>query len=417
MPKDSAKEMAPATATKILKGFEKHYRVFQKIARQSKHNFELCHWQQLQTDAKNRIYFYDKQVKACIKTLGEKLAEGLFDRVLWENIKHHYTHLISTHKQPELAETFYNSIFCNLFDKRYYNNNFIFVKPSISTSYIDMDEPVTKSYYMTTDKIKSGFASILKNCRFKRHYQNFARDVARLEQQLKKQLPCDKPFEIQMLLPLFLRGKAAYLIGKAVMQNEVYPLLVAVLNHPKEGLYVDALLTNNQDISLVFSFSRSYFMVDTPFPSAVIEFLKTILHNKTTADLYSAIGLHKHGKTLLYRMFLKYIKISDEKLVTAPGIKGMVMTVFTFPMYPYVFKVINDDFPPPKTGDKESVKKKYRFVKNHYKAGRLADTWEFSNVAFPIDKLDDDLLKELNDKLISNIEIDNNLLIIQTSLY
>ena len=190
-------------------------------------------------------------------------------------------------------------------------------------------------------------------------------------------------------------------------------LAIDTLNDDERGLYVDSLLTDHGAISIVFSFSRSYFFITTDYPSAIVEYLKELLPGKTRAVLYSAIGLHKQGKTLLYRHFLKYSKITSEKLIIAPGIKGMVMSVFTFPMYPYVFKVINDRFAPPKMGTKEMVKDRYYFVKNHVRIGRLADTWEFSNVAFPLKDIDDTLLQELKKKAASNIEIEDDLLIVK----
>ena len=59
------------------------------------------------------------------------------------------------------------------------------------------------------------------------------------------------------------------------------------------------------------------------------------------------------------------------------------------------------------------VKDRYYFVKNHVRIGRLADTWEFSNVAFPLKDIDDTLLQELKKKAASNIEIEDDLLIIK----
>ena len=221
-------------------------------------------------------------------------------------------------------------------------------------------------------------------------------------------------FELQFISTPFIRGKCAYIVGKIVTQlHSDVPVLIALLNDENKGLYVDSLLTDIGSISIIFSFSRSYFFIATDYPSAIVEYLKELLPGKTRAVLYSAIGLHKQGKTLLYRHFLKYSKITSEKLIIAPGIKGMVMSVFTFPMYPYVFKVINDQFAPPKMGTKEMVKDRYYFVKNHVRIGRLADTWEFSNVAFPLKDIDDALLKELEKKASSNIEIENDLLIIK----
>ena len=398
-------------AKDILSGFQKHYNAFQKSAIAAKTKFENSEWNKLLEDSKNRIYFYDKQVL----NFCDNFKIEPFNEALWLEVKIVYTNLISTYNQPELAETFYNSVFCRLFDKRFYNNNFIFVKPSISTAFIDMDDPIIASYYVDNNLYQT-FNKLLTSFNFKKKYINFEQDIKRLEQQLTKQLDIKEniSFEIQVVKAPFFRRKAVYIVGKIVFNNNsVHPILITILNDTKKGLYVDALLTDIKSISIVFSFSRSYFFVNTDYPAAIVDFIKLILPGKTEAELYSSIGLHKHGKNLLYRAFLQYSKTTSEKLIIAPGIKGMVMTVFTFPMFPYVFKVINDSFAPPKTGTKKIVKDKYFFVKNHCRIGRLADTWEFSNVAFPICDLNKDLLDELINKVGSSISIEGDLLIVK----
>ncbi len=408
--------LSESTSRKILAGFDKHYRAFQQASVQAKSRFDRREWQQLFDDYKARLYFYDKQVKRFCLDLKKELNTDMFDEEVWINTKRAYINLTSNYKQPELAETFYNSVFCLLFDKRFYNNNFIFVKPSISTTFIDMDDPVIDSHYIKTHKLEQTLQGVFTELSFITPYQDLARDVLRLKEQFVKQLDLseDENFELQLAKGTFFRSKAAYIVGKVVLKNnQVRPVLIALLNDEKTGIYVDALLTDVDSISVVFSFSRSYFFVDTDYPAAVVDFLKAILPGKTKAELYSSIGLHKHGKTLLYRRFLKYSRSTGERLVVAPGIKGMVMTVFTFPMFPYVFKVINDNCAPPKTVTKQQVKDKYFFVKNHHKVGRLADTWEFSNVAFPIQDLGEELINELKNKVGSNITIEGDLLIIK----
>ena len=411
-----ANNLPSATAKRILTGFETHYRVFQQASVQAKSRFEKCQWQQLLDDYKARLYFYDKQVKQFCAELSKEIDTELFDEQIWIATKQAYINLSSHHKQPELAETFYNSVFCLLFDKRFYNNNFIFVRPGISTTFIDMDEPIIRSYYINNQQLEQTLAEVFAGCDFAAPYQDLERDISRVKEQLSKQLNLaeDEVFEIQLIDSTFFRRKAAYLIGKVVMKNnQIHPLLIALLNDEDSGIYVDALLTDVSSIAVVFSFSRSYFFVESDYPAAVVDFLKAILPAKTKAELYSSIGLHKQGKTLLYRSFLKYSRSTGEKLMLAPGIKGMVMTVFTFPMFPYVFKVINDNFAPPKMTTKQQVRDKYFFVKNHCKVGRMADTWEFSNVAFPIRDLDEDLLEELKNKVGSSISIEGDLLIVK----
>ena len=139
--------------------------------------------------------------------------------------------------------------------------------------------------------------------------------------------------------------------------------------------------------------------------------------HKTKADFYSAIGFHKQGKTQFYRDFLHHLDNSDDKFELAAGIKGMVMSVFTLPSYPYVFKIIKDKFSPSKNMTKKDVKGKYRLVKLHDRVGRMADTLEYSEVAFPKARFNDELLAELQKVAASIIryegEGDDELIIIE----
>ena len=428
----SSQKISLSIAKKILLGFEHHYQNIKSASIEAKRCFEEKEWEKIENDSKLRLNFYDEQVDVFCKNLSSELKKQTlygakaefnetqkmdkFNSDFWKNTKHVYIELITSHKQPELAETFYNSVFCRIFSRSFYNNQYIFTKPCVSLNYIDMDEPVIDSYFVDDGQLKETLTSVLNNYKFSCKFGNLDQDIERLQEQLIKQMPRlqFEVFELQFISTPFIRGKCAYIVGKIVTQlHSDVPVLIALLNDENKGLYVDSLLTDIGSISIIFSFSRSYFFITTDYPSAIVEYLKELLPGKTRAVLYSAIGLHKQGKTLLYRHFLKYSKITSEKLIIAPGIKGMVMSVFTFPMYPYVFKVINDQFAPPKMGTKEMVKDRYYFVKNHVRIGRLADTWEFSNVAFPLKDIDDALLKELEKKASSNIEIENDLLIIK----
>ena len=429
---NSSQKLSLSIAIKILAGFEGHYENIKSASIEAKRCFEEKEWEKIDRDSKLRLNFYDVRVNDFCKKLSQELKQknlygakaefnksqslDKFNSDFWKSTKSVYTELITSHKQPELAETFYNSVFCRIFSRNFYNNQYIYTKPCVSLNYIDMDEPVIDSYFVENNQLNKILRSVLKSYKFKCKFGNFDQDIERLQEQLFKQVPRleSEVFEIQFINTPFIRGKCAYIVGKIVTQLHAdIPVLIALLNDDTKGLYVDSLLTDAGAISIVFSFSRSYFFITTDYPSAIVEYLKELLPGKTRALLYSLIGLHKHGKTHLYRHFLKYSKITSEKLIVAPGIKGMVMSVFTFPMYPYVFKVINDRFAPPKMGTKEMVKDRYYFVKNHVRIGRLADTWEFSNVAFPLKDIDDTLLQELKKKAASNIEIEDDLLIVK----
>ena len=126
---------------------------------------------------------------------------------------------------------------------------------------------------------------------------------------------------------------------------------------------------------------------------------------KPRNEIYNALGLAKQGKTLFYRDFLHHLRHSRDKFRISPGIKGMVMLVFDLPSYPYVFKLIKDFYPPPKETSREQIKGKYLLVKQHDRVGRMADTLEYSLVAFPRHRFTDELIAEIKKFAPSQIEI------------
>ena len=62
------------------------------------------------------------------------------------------------------------------------------------------------------------------------------------------------------------------------------------------------------ELALLFSANRAYFLVDMEVPSAYVEFLRAMLPDKTASELYTMVGLQKHGKTLFFRDFLQHLR-------------------------------------------------------------------------------------------------------------
>jgi isocitrate dehydrogenase kinase/phosphatase len=164
---------------------------------------------------------------------------------------------------------------------------------------------------------------------------------------------------------------------------------------------VDALVHRREHLTNLLSLSHTYFMVNMEAPSAWVSFLQSLVPAKPKAELYTALGLQKQGKTLFYRDLHDHLKHTTDRFVVAPGTRGMVMAVFTLPSFPYVFKCIRDHFDPPKDTSREEVKEKYLLAKHHDRIGRMSDTFEYSDVALPRDRFDPDLLVELRKKIPS----------------
>ena len=220
-------------------------------------------------------------------------------------------------------------------------------------------------------------------------------------------------FQVQVLSSLFYRNKGAYVVGKIVNGFGELPFALPILHGDDGLLLIDTALIGEEDLLLLFSFARAYFMVDMGVPSATVQFLRTLMPRKTRSELYSQVGLQKHGKALFYRDLLTHLRHSSDKFRIAPGIKGMVMLVFDLPSFPFVFKLIKDFYPAPKDTSRELIMGKYLLVKQHDRVGRMADTLEFSNVALPRHRFEDGLLAELKHFCGSLLEDDGQTLVIR----
>jgi isocitrate dehydrogenase kinase/phosphatase len=197
------------------------------------------------------------------------------------------------------------------------------------------------------------------------------------------------------------------------MPNETMPFVIALQTNQQNQLFVDALLTEKKDLSVVFGFARSYFMADTQYPAEIVAFLQELLPHKKHFELYISLGFYKHGKTVFYRNFLLHLDNSKDQFCIAPGIRGLVMAVFHLPSYGVVFKIIKDEFAESKKITREFVKDRYRLVKTSDRVGRMADTHEYVNFRLPIERVDPNLLKELQDSCNSSIELTDTEVIIK----
>ena len=409
-------EQARAIAQALLQGFDKHYALFRECARAAKRHFEAGNWLAIQHVARDRIDFYDRRVQETAERIAREFRtsglDGAGSDTLWEQVKLHYIGLLIDHKQPECAETFFNSVSVKILHRVYFHNRFIFVRPAISTEYIDADPPSYKSYYPLQQGLREALIDIVLDLRLERRFGDFRRDLRNLLAAFRTRFP--RPFalesnhQIQVLSSPFFRNQTAYVVGRVVNGIHTYPFVVPVKHDAEGKLYFDALLMDDDELAVLFSANRAYFLVDMEVPSAYIDFLRAMLADKTAAELYTMVGLQKAGKNLFFRDFLHHLKHSRDKFIIAPGIKGLVMTVFTLPSYPYVFKVIRDRIAASKDTDRQQVKDKYTLVKHHDRVGRMTDILEYSDVAFPRERFSEDLIEELLAVAPSVIEFDGD---------
>jgi isocitrate dehydrogenase kinase/phosphatase len=416
-----APQQALAIALILLEGFNKHYALFRECARAAKRYFEAGNWLAIQHVGRDRIDFYDRRVQETAERIMREFGFGTLESAdsdaLWEQVKLHFIGLLINHKQPECAETFFNSVSVKALRRGYFHNRLIFIRPALSTEYIDADPPSYRSYYPLQQGLRHALIDVILDFGFERPFADFGRDLRNVLAAFRAR--CPRPFrlepnhQIQVLSSPFFRNQTAYLVGRVVNGIHTYPFAVPIKHDAQGKLYVDALLTDEVNLALLFSANRTYFLVDMEVPAAYVAFLSAIVADKTAAEFYAMVGLAKGSKNMFFRDFLHHLKHSRDKFVIAPGIKGLVMTVFTLPSYPYVFKVIRDEIAASKDTDRAKVKAKYWLVKHHDRVGRLTDTLEYSDVAFPRDRFSDELVAELTTLAPSEIEFDGDYIVVR----
>jgi isocitrate dehydrogenase kinase/phosphatase len=410
-------EMTEAIAQTILDGFDRHYSLFRKISAKAKSHFQNDDWESARRDNRERIRMYELRLRETVQDIEDRFPETSRNYELWPRIKRSYIGLLLDHLQPECAETFYNSVACRVLDRRYYRNDYIFWRPALNTDNLEGTRQTYHCYYPGMDGMRRCLLRMLNERDLKLSFEDLRRDVRCLERALKelqppgwRQLP---NYQLQVMESVFFRNKAAYLVGRQINGDEVRPLIIPLLKNRQGKLFVDTVLTRRKEASILFSFTRAYFMADMEVPSAYVSFLNSIMPTKSKVDLFAIMGLQKHAKTLFYREMQHHLKHSSDNFKIAPGIPGTVMLVFTLPSFPFVSKIIKDRFDPPKVTDREHVKECYTLVKFHDRVGRLADTLEYSNVGIPLSRVDPPLLRELERTVAGSIEVDGDRLVIR----
>ncbi|MEH0157626.1 isocitrate dehydrogenase kinase/phosphatase AceK regulatory subunit [Limibacter armeniacum] len=311
--------MEKKVAQHILNGFDEYFATFLEMTRKAKGRFEAADWQGAQRALEKRLLMRKKIVKRVKREIVEQVGEQVRQVSFWQQVKVFYTIMISDYCNNDIAETFFNSVFCKIFHHTQINNDLIFVSPAQQYNYVQIHEPIHNTFYLSESPEKLA-KEILLSYDFSIPYENLDLDVHLIGNAMRRHLLPRMEggqLSIEMLKSVFYRNKGAYLVGRAVCGNKTLPFLLPVLNNEHHALYVDTLIIEPNEVSVIFSFTRSYFMVDTPVPSLVVQFLKTIIKEKSISEIYNSIGFNKHGKTEFYRDFLAHLDNSVDKFVIA----------------------------------------------------------------------------------------------------
>ncbi len=273
-------------------------------------------------------------------------------------------------------------MFCSLFHHRHIRNDWMFVYSSREQAAHHSGLTLCRHHRVVGDWL-AGLRWALGEARFETPFIDLERDALQGARPsggcCRKAVRDDPEAEIELIKSVFYRNKGAYLVGRVRGGGQQVPLVLPVLHEEGKGLYLDTVLIEPDEVSIIFSFTRAYFQVKVVVPSEFVHYLQELMPDKPQGELYAAIGFFKHGKTEFFRALNHQVARREDRFIIAPGVRGMVMAVFVLPSFRTVFKIIKDRFDPGKAMSRDNVRDKYRLVKRHDRVGRMADTQEFSN--------------------------------------
>jgi isocitrate dehydrogenase kinase/phosphatase len=385
--------LAEEAAGLISDAFAQYMRRFLALSRVARTHFANRDWHALQRDSGRRLDLYGDAVGDTQTGLRLLLGDRLADRATWTRIRALYEEDVASRPFVELAETFFNSNVRRVFHTVGVDPGIEFVDAALQR--VEYAAPWSHTHRVPCDgDLAAAFRSLLEGLDLRAPWHDLADDAERLARAVPPERKAAGVRGLEVARAPFFRGKGAYLVGQMHTGGEPVPLVIALLN-PAGRVVVDAALFTETEASVLFSFARSYFFVETERPHEMVDWLRAIMPRKPVADLWNSIGFHRHGKTELYRSMLDHLRGSDDKFAVAPGKRGMVMAVFVLPGFDVVFKVIRDRFEYPKTVTHAEVREKYELVYRHDRAGRLVDAQTFEHLEFPAARFEPDLLAEL----------------------
>ena len=405
-------------AAALVQNFADYNAEFRAITRRAPQRFEARDWRGSQRDAVERIELYDKCVNRAVAHMRERLGEDAIERPLWSSIKRRFTELIDELTDLEFDKTFFNSVTRRTFGT-------IGVDGAVEFVALDLNPigsittQIETTVYGNRGSLELLFEEVLADFRFKTPYLDFDRSVRVITNEVRAQCESDSDAsrpplqveQVEFVRTPFFQMTRAYLVGRISGKGWMLPFVLALKN-TESGVLIDAIMMDEASVSILFSFTRSYFHVDLPHVGQAVVFLKSILPRKPVSELYTVLGRAKQGKTERYRELFRHLQQSTDQFVHAPGDRGLVMICFTLPSFDVVFKIIRDRFAYPKNVLREEVLKKYELVFKHDRAGRLVDAQEFKRLQFPAARFADALIEELKSEAAGTVRFENGELVI-----
>lgn len=406
------RERARIVAEIILAVFNDYYARSRRLPFLAKEAFQSRNWPVVLELSHERLSMYSSSVSSLDPVIKANCPELASDDSFWSEVEAHYLGMIRGRYEADLAFAFLNSMHRKIYSNEWKPVEYSHGRAAAPSS--SLSEPVVRMYQATTPFPADTVRKILNIPKFTVPWRDLDADAARVAEVIGAAVTRaldgeTAPVKVFMINAGFYRNRGAYLVGRiAVPGFGMLPLLIALLNE-KDGIFVDAVLTESDDLQYVFSSTLANFHVTNPHYHELAQFLFSVMPKRPLGLHYSTIGFNHVGKVAVINEIAREQTRTGERLDTAVGFRGTVAIGFSMPSSRYVMKVIRDK---PTDGYKwgtfagiDAVIDKYRLVHDINRAGSMLDNIIYYNVRFNRDWFAPSLLDELVAEAPSTVSI------------
>lgn len=419
---DDPDDQARLLARVVLSAFDNYYSVSRRIPALAQAAFEARDWPVTVRLSKIRIGLYTACIDQLVPLLKAGLPELTTDEQLWPTAEAELLAAIEGRYEADFAFAFWQSLRRKLVSDEWRPVSYDAGATARRTTSPAAVLNTTNTTLPITAEVIAG---ILGDAGFSVPWRDRDGDAALAAQAIETALePLSprpgEPVKIEIADSGFFRNRGACLVGRIKLRDRGdmpmrnLPLLIALLNE-KDGLVVDAVLTDSDELQYAFSSTLANYHATNPRYHELARLLHELMPKRPLGTQYSCIGFHHLGKVAVMSEILAEHRKTKEKLATAPGFKGTVAIAFTMPSSAYVLKIIRDhptdDYKFDYFDGLDEVLRKYNLVHEIDRAGSMLDNIIYSNVKLDRTMFAPELLDELLEAGIGTVTLDRGALV------
>ncbi len=211
----------PTTAVRaadtIHRCFDEYHNLFREITLRARRRFEQSDWDGIRRDTVRRLDLYERTIGDALEAVTGQLRLRLSDRELWMAMKSVYWREVLGRDDFELAQTFFNSLTRRVFPHDGVDPTIDFTAAEFPVPFRGWEMASARMYAI--HRLEPAIlVRILEDAAFRTPFEDLRRDselaAARIEGRVRETYGSAEFEALDMLRPVLVRNKAAYLVGR-----------------------------------------------------------------------------------------------------------------------------------------------------------------------------------------------------------